>query len=86
VNPITLLALFFGYVLVYAGIANHGAFAQNPWGGVFIDAYRGTDTVVEGGDAGGGGGNGGSPPTPPKVHQEAFQGRGQPARYRPPAF
>jgi len=40
-NPITLLTLFFGYLLVYGSVANHGVFATNPWGGVLRDAYTG---------------------------------------------
>jgi len=43
VNPITLVCLFFGYMLVYASTAAHGRFATNPWGGVLHDAYKGDD-------------------------------------------
>lgn len=39
-NPITLLTLFFGYLLVYAATANHGRFATDPWSGTIHDAYR----------------------------------------------
>lgn len=38
----TFLGIFLvwlGYVLFYAGIANHGRFATQPWAGVFADAY-----------------------------------------------
>lgn len=31
--------LFFGYLLVYAAVANHGRFATSPWAGVLYDAY-----------------------------------------------
>jgi hypothetical protein len=34
-----LLLMFGGYVLVYAGMANHGEFVSNPWAGIFSDAY-----------------------------------------------
>ena len=33
------ILLFFGYVLVYAGIAHGGVFATDPWNGIFADAY-----------------------------------------------
>jgi hypothetical protein len=31
--------VFIGYVLMYAGLANHGKFATAPWNGVTQDAY-----------------------------------------------
>lgn len=36
---VSILLMFGGYVLVYAAVANHGAFVSNPWAGVFTDAY-----------------------------------------------
>lgn len=39
-----------GYILVYAGIANHGRFATSPWMGVFRDAY-GVDSKTSTGAA-----------------------------------
>lgn len=44
---LSVTLLFTGYILVYAATANHGRYAQNPWAGVFADAY--TD---DGGPAG----------------------------------
>lgn len=32
--------IFVGYVLVYAGVANHGKFALSPWSGLTGDAYE----------------------------------------------
>lgn len=39
-NPVGLACLFFGYLLVYAAVANHGRFATAPWAGVIGDAYE----------------------------------------------
>lgn len=38
-NLLAIGTLFLGYLLVYAGIANHGAFASEPWAGLLGDAY-----------------------------------------------
>lgn len=34
-----MILMWLGYVLLYAGIANHGRFATQPWAGVYADAY-----------------------------------------------
>jgi hypothetical protein len=34
-----LAYLYFGYLLIYAAVANHGRFATSPWAGVYGDAY-----------------------------------------------
>lgn len=36
---LSLFLMFTGYTLIYAGIANQGQFAENPWMGLFADAY-----------------------------------------------
>lgn len=37
---LSVTLLFTGYLLVYAGVANHGRFATQPWQGVIHDAYE----------------------------------------------
>jgi hypothetical protein len=43
--------LFFGYLLIYAAVANHGRFAAAPWQGVLHNAYRQEGQPQEGGGA-----------------------------------
>lgn len=40
------VALLLGYTLVYAAVANHGAFATNPWAALVADAYTGKHPKV----------------------------------------
>ena len=49
---------FIGYVLVYAGVANGGKFATQPWMGILNDAYADTNPNV-----GNTGGSTGAPST-----------------------
>lgn len=63
---ITTLLLFAGYTLVYAAVAKGGAFATEPWKGLFADAYSTGGSSSSGGGSGGGksGGGDGSGPIP----------------------
>jgi hypothetical protein len=47
-NPVSLATLYFGYLLVYAAVANHGRFATSPWAGVLGDAYPASGGVTKG--------------------------------------
>lgn len=35
-----MFLVFAGYTLVYAAVAKQGAFATDPWAGLFADAYE----------------------------------------------
>lgn len=45
-------ALFVGYTLVYAAVANGGKFAESPWRALREDAYTGAPLAAAAGDHG----------------------------------
>lgn len=68
---LSLFLMFSGYTLIYAGIANQGTFATNPWMGLFADAYPVDSSTSSGGGIGGWGpvipGSGSAPNSSPGV-------------------
>jgi hypothetical protein len=54
VTSLAAASFFFGYLLVYAAVANHGAFAEHPWDALRADAYgQDVKNVNAAGGAGG---------------------------------
>jgi hypothetical protein len=50
---VAIIMTFIGYVLVYAGVANGGKFATQPWMGIIDDAY--SQGASQSGSSGSGG-------------------------------
>lgn len=51
---VAIIMTFIGYVLVYAGVANGGKFATQPWMGIIDDAYsQGSSAGASAGGSGG---------------------------------
>lgn len=58
---VAIIMTFIGYVLVYAGVANGGKFATQPWMGIIDDAYsQGSSASSSSGSGGGASSNAGS--------------------------
>lgn len=58
---VATIMVFIGYVLVYAGVANGGKFATQPWMGILDDAYsQGSSTASSSGSGGSASSNAGS--------------------------
>lgn len=51
------LLMLAGYTLIYAATANGGAFASNPWQGLWSDAYQQDSGAGAGSSSSGGGGS-----------------------------